>query len=177
VYISCLESLRDVLEEANICRAVATPDFIRSVLRSNSDKLLTLPITKAIVPSMFQYVISDITVRSPSSMLRLNALPLLPLCASAPPNVGVLRTYTDAQADAIQTVMGMGFTFIQAIIALEGNAFDTTRACDALMSAPSGSVANDGSSSYMYIIADDEELAVFSPASAILVDKKVYLLL
>jgi hypothetical protein len=173
VYVDCSEVLRDILEEAGGCRAVATPEILRGILRSNCDFLRSLPVSKALAPSLFQYIVSDLQSRSVSTMLQLNGMPLLPLCSASPPDIGILRTYSEAQAEAISTVIAMGFTFQQAIVVLDANAFDTSRACDALMSGASLPASASRSASDMFIIADEEELSVFSLASSVLIDKKV----
>lgn len=139
----------------------------------NCDLLRSLPVTKTFVPSIFQYIVTDLPSRSPHTMLQLNAMPLLPLCSETPPDIGILRTYSESQAEAILVVMDMGFTFKQAIIALNANSFDTSRACDVLTSGASLTASESGSASDMFIIADEEELSVFSLASSILIDKKV----
>jgi hypothetical protein len=98
-YVRCQDRLRDILEDSSLACQVATPAFVRTMLRSEN-----VNATKQLSQSVLSYVMTDLIMLVQGEGLEeLENLPILPLHDSSV--CGVLRTYSVSQAAAVTSIV------------------------------------------------------------------------
>ena len=169
--VQCKSNLRNILADSKTCTKLATPPFVRKILRecsSPSNRVKYMP-PVSMCTFLLYYCLSDCTADKPSA--DLDQLNILPLVSDM---TGTLRMFTAEQSAAIANVGSMGFSVSASIWALSRCKFNIEQACDLLASDPVSSFSKiEGSSNEdrIFIISDEETINVFEHASQILLDR------
>ena len=168
--VQCNSKLRNILADSKTCTKLATPPFVRKILREcrSSNAVRYIP-PVSMCPFLLYYCLSDCAADKPS--IELDQLSILPLVSDL---TGTLRMFTPDQSAAIANIGSMGFSLSASIWALSRSKFNIEQACDLLANDPVSSFSkNDGSvnDDSIFIISDEETTNVFQDASQILLDR------
>ena len=155
--VLCEYLLKKTLIDSKICAQLATPKYLRQVMKSASVTTMQLEFCQFLL----FYCTLDYSTDMPSSELDL--LPILPLKNS---KIGILRVFTSQQNAAITQLCEFGFSMSQSIAVLQKCKFNVHEACDLLTSNSS-----DINLENVYILLDDKEMEIFREASDILLDR------
>ncbi len=156
--VLCDYSLRKTLIDSNNCSKLATPKYLRHVLRSVSGNTLQIHFCQFLL----FYCILDYS--SDMQITELDQLPILPLKNS---KIGILRVFTSQQYAAVTQLCDLGFSMSQSFSVLQKCKFSVQEACDILTTTTS----SDANLENVYLLLGDEEIEVFGDAADILLDK------
>lgn len=169
--VQCVSKLRNTLADSKTCMKLATPPFVRKILRecgSSSNGVKYKP-PVSMCTFLLYYCLSDCSADKPST--DLDQLSILPLVSDM---TGTLRMFTAEQSAAIANIGSMGFSLSASIWALSRSKFNIEQACDLLANDPVSSFSNNEGTlndDSILIISDEETSSVFKLASNILLDR------
>ena len=173
-FVACADAFRVTLISSRTCQELATPAFVRAVLRQRVDGSKTKSYVPELdmCPFLLHYCLLDCSPDSPGA--ELDRLFVLPLLSRA---VGSLRIYSSGQSEKIKSICDMGFTFSQATGALNAADYALEAAMELLTAEPTAVGNGKGESAVavrsdpIYILAGEEESRVFKKASSVLLDR------
>lgn len=158
--VNCSVSLNESLVSSSTTNNIATPTYIRLVLRN-----LNISAHKQYdYAFIFNYCLSDLDLnRRFNQINELDSLRIIPLIDGS--ILGNFRIFNESQYCQIQELCGMGFSVSSSMLALASNNFNLNQACeDLLLNSES-----KGTGIYIFF-EDDHELELFCAASQLIID-------
>lgn len=156
-----VESLHESLVVSKICARLATPTFVRELLRQVAVKM-----DPSLSNFSLAYCMSDLKPYHPGS--ELNHLELLPMKNG---EVLKLRTFSKAQKQSLDSLTAMGFPVQDALAALLRCNFNVGQSSEFLTSAEASGDAQWRKGSLCVITASHDDLAVFERAFGMIIDQ------
>lgn len=153
--------LHESLIHTNTCTSLATPAFLRKLLRGLSPAQRQL-LQVTMCRFLMHFCLEEVT---PAEWMReWQNLPVLPLIDGT---VGAIATFAQLQVSSIEQLQLMGYSLQESIAALSEFGFDVTRACESLMTDPNKRIAYlRQQKRWYFILASAEEWTTFASSAS-----------
>ena len=114
--IRCTNELNKALQISKTCDIMATPSYVRTVLRTYSKKqtieMMYKPSSSLCATFLLEYCISDLNPSAIRDCSELDSLPLLPLRGGG---VGTINMLTPTNAANVEVLCGMGYSLSRSV--------------------------------------------------------------